>query len=239
MSSIPPCPLVLLLLCLANHAKGDGLGLRQGQFDNKLMTTYLIDRFTGAFSLTWCAVKCYNDPKCGSFFYSKGDKVCQLHSVLFITPGDATSHHGFWYFKMTEARCPDNAGYVMHRSPVLCYKVHMEKQTYDQAKVTCQTEGATLLKVKDADISFHMFEFLRASSDVRETHFMIGADDLDVQGQYKWGDGDVATWTNWASTEPSSPTERCLAIAWFFYFKWNDIPCTELMSFICQIDSVI
>ncbi|XP_048247131.1 C-type lectin lectoxin-Lio3-like [Haliotis rufescens] len=238
MTSLLDCPLVLLLLCLANQAKGDGLAIRLPQFDNKLMTTYLINSYSDAFSLTWCAVKCYNALKCGSFFYNKGDKSCKLHSVLFITPGDAAAHPGSWYFQMTEARCPNDAGYVLHRSPVLCYKVHMEKQTYDQAKVTCQTEAATLLKVKDADISFHMFEFLRASSAVRETHYTIGADDFDVQGQYKWGDGDIATWTNWASTEPSSPTERCLALAWFFYFKWNDIPCTEHMSFICQIDGV-
>ncbi|XP_041367220.1 collectin-10-like isoform X2 [Gigantopelta aegis] len=131
--------------------------------------------------------------------------------------------------------CPYDKGYVVYRPLALCYKIHEDEVAQAQAKLTCQDEGGILAMVKDETTFNHLYDFLRASSTIRQKHFQIGADDIAVEGSLRWADGSPVTWTNWAQGEPSHDTERCTSMAWFYYFKWNDIPCSHPVGFLCQI----
>ena len=70
----------------------------------------------------------------------------------------------------------------------------------------------------------------------RQQHVSIGAS--EKSGSYRWQDGSDVTWFNWAQNEPSSSAEQCINMAWFFHFKWNDVPCAvdnaAKYNFLCQ-----
>ena len=75
-------------------------------FNNKLITSNsnVIDRKYSITSLTWCAVLCFSEDTCVSFFYLPDSDVCQMHSVLFVDVTDADDSPGTVYFQITEGQ---------------------------------------------------------------------------------------------------------------------------------------
>ena len=72
---------------------------------------------------------------------------------------------------------------------------------------------------------------LMSRNDI-SSHFWIGANDIDVEGVWKWsGEGTKLTYTNWASNQPDdllnplTSREDCVVV--YNNQKWHDIPCTS------------
>ena len=69
----------------------------------------------------------------------------------------------------------------------------------------------------------------------------MGANDQEVEGDWRWGDGSAVTAEMWRDGEPndSGNNEDCAAvIVSESVVKMNDYPCAVSFSlnFICQID---
>nr|AJA37874.1 C-type lectin [Littorina littorea] len=190
-------------------------------------------------SSSQCAAECLTMERCSSFFYHRGDGLCLMHSVLFLGKDEASLKNGTTYWQLTQDDCPSGEGFVLYRALGLCYKYHDQLVYWDTAESTCNAAGTSLLKVDTPDKFRHMYLFLRGSTATRFKHVSIGAS--EKTGSALWRDGSTVTWFNWADNEPSSPTEQCVNMGWFFYFKWNDVPCSSggasaQYNFICQKD---
>ncbi|KAL8564379.1 hypothetical protein ACOMHN_057401 [Nucella lapillus] len=132
--------------------------------------------------------------------------------------------------------CPSQQGFILYRPLALCYKYYGQQVFWTDANATCNAAGTSLIKVSSQDISKHLYQFLRGSLATRSHHICIGVS--RETGSYQWSDGSEVTWFNWAQNEPSGGEEKCVTMAWFYYFLWNDIPCasnpTAKYNFVCQ-----
>ena len=69
----------------------------------------------------------------------------------------------------------------------------------------------------------------------------LGLNDREREGQYKWADGSKAIEEEfrWLPGEPanSPPGEDCVEMyTRTNQFLWNDVPCSDELSFVCQVD---
>ncbi|XP_076439555.1 uncharacterized protein LOC143279399 [Babylonia areolata] len=182
---------------------------------------------------TECALACVDLETCSSFFHDQRGQQCLMHSIVFPGPEEASALPGTTYWVISQADCPTTEGYVLYRPLALCYKYYSVPSFWDQAESTCNSTGTSLVKVNDQAVSTHLYQFLRGSNVTRSQHVCIGA---SVQtGSFLWRDGSDVTYFNWASGEPSGGSEQCVTMAWFYWFKWNDVPCSSnSYNFLCQ-----
>ena len=107
----------------------------------------------------------------------------------------------------------------------------------------CHSVGMELTEVLNEDEARAMGEVIaEEESDSDDEFYWIGANDLGVQGTYRWAlTGRPVLYSQWAAGEPNhargengqQPAERCVAVAMDKY-EWNDFQCTQQKSFICQ-----
>ena len=50
-----------------------------------------------------------------------------------------------------------------------------------------------------------------------------------------WTDGSVVNYKNWGSGLPNNAEHLCVRMEKANSYKWNDMSCTALFSYICQI----
>ena len=78
------------------------------------------------------------------------------------------------------------------------YVYHTDTKTYSDAKADCESSGSTLVSVLcDKENAFLMDTFWNVSM------FWIGANDIDVEGNWAWEDGQPWSYTNWDGSEPN------------------------------------
>ncbi|VDI76157.1 Hypothetical predicted protein [Mytilus galloprovincialis] len=111
------------------------------------------------------------------------------------------------------------------------------------ASSECQKSSATLLRIPNLDTNLYISQYLKdvnAGDDVS-----IDGTDIVVRNDWKYSDGSLVTYINWAPGEPSSLMcggcdERCLAlqnkILFFIYFEGvNNKMCGDARPYICQL----
>lgn len=82
------------------------LFVRLRSFDGYLHKTYNLTALSPVKSRVACASTCMKDLECGSFFFlTKPQKMCQTHSVLFLTTNEATPTPSATYYQMTQGKC--------------------------------------------------------------------------------------------------------------------------------------
>mmetsp|Transcript_35700 Transcript_35700/g.84947 ORF Transcript_35700/g.84947 Transcript_35700/m.84947 type:complete len:84 (-) Transcript_35700:171-422(-) len=65
--------------------------------------------------------------------------------------------------------------------------------------------------------------------------FWFGLSDSVSEGQFRWRDGSLATFTNWAPNEPNSAgNEDCGQVYGDDPFLWNDQPCVTSTPYMCS-----
>ena len=71
----------------------------------------------------------------------------------------------------------------------------------------------------------------------------IGADDLETQGTWVWGDGTDFDFEHWKTGQPDNHAgqEHCLNM-WktteVIGDKWNDVICSRPNPFMCKMPAV-
>ncbi|XP_025095183.1 aggrecan core protein-like isoform X2 [Pomacea canaliculata] len=211
---------------------------RKYYMDDKIITdpSTVVGSLYDVNSLLRCAMRCMTQEQCHTFFFVSQESFCQLHSVLFLGADEGTTKISSTYWQLTQEACPYSQGFILYRPLGLCYQYHFQKEHWATANATCSNQGTMLLKVDTESKFQHMYAFLRNSSATRLEHVSVGAS--RVSGTWRWQDGTDVTWFRWGSGEPSSSTEQCLTMAWFYFFQWNDVPCdvdpNAFYNFICQ-----
>ncbi|XP_024286595.1 macrophage mannose receptor 1 [Oncorhynchus tshawytscha] len=114
-----------------------------------------------------------------------------------------------------------------------CYKPYGDKKTWHAARGECRKLGADLVSIQSMTEQSWLESYLyMATNDV-----WIGLNDMGFSGLFSWSDNHWVTFTYWAPGEPNNHqgfNEDCVEM---FYQtgRWNDVPCTELNTYICKM----
>ncbi|XP_070539238.1 alpha-N-acetylgalactosamine-specific lectin-like [Ptychodera flava] len=124
--------------------------------------------------------------------------------------------------------CP--SGWIKFKKS--CYHgIASPMYTYQEAKQVCEGLRSTLAVVNDAEENLFLKRYT-----LNQFHFWIGLDDIDSEGNYVWADGSSLTYSNWNSAQPDNygNNEDCVHLISNADGKWNDLPCSNRISFICE-----
>ncbi|XP_072017477.1 C-type lectin mannose-binding isoform-like [Amphiura filiformis] len=111
-----------------------------------------------------------------------------------------------------------------------CYYVNNQvAYTYEQARVNCLNEYATLTSVLSTEEqAFH--------KELIATYYVelwIGLNDIETGDTWIWEDGSNYSFSAWNPGEPNGgDTENCTHL--FPSGTWNDKPCTATIGYICK-----
>ncbi|XP_038845355.1 macrophage mannose receptor 1 [Salvelinus namaycush] len=135
-----------------------------------------------------------------------------------------------YQFADQELRC---SGPDWYEFGDFCYKPYGDKKTWHAARGECRKLGADLVSIQSMTEQSWLESYLyMATNDV-----WIGLNDVGFSGLFSWSDNHWVTFTYWAPGEPNNHqgfNEDCVEM---FYQtgRWNDVPCTELNTYICKM----
>lgn len=77
------------------------------------------------------------------------------------------------------------------------------------------------------------------SSELRHCDFWIGANDQEVEGQWRWAaTRNLLSYTHWNHNEPNNGNgdEHCAVMLWVFNWVWNDARCKyDRACYVCEM----
>jgi len=113
---------------------------------------------------------------------------------------------------------------------------HSEKVDYAGAKAACAAAHTFLVRPKDQQVMNRLQNFLKDKT-ITDYHVWIGLDDIDIEGTFKWNDGDVLTWSKWSGDNPDNyrNMEDCATVVPLYNYRWNDARCGHKYEFVCQL----
>ncbi|MFK0730324.1 MAG: Calx-beta domain-containing protein [Gloeotrichia echinulata GP01] len=105
-------------------------------------------------------------------------------------------------------------------------------KTWENAQAEAQSLGGNLVTINDA-----AEETWLKSTFGSNQQFWIGFTDKDVEGQFKWVNGEATTYTNWAPGEPNNRggNENYAVMNWGSTGKWNDLPSTVVRRGLIEV----
>ena len=119
-----------------------------------------------------------------------------------------------------------------------CYYWSTARKTWDESELFCKSRNGHLAAV--TSLKIHNFLFKKVDKNDRETWLWIGGSDRGQERKWKWTDGSVWNFTNWADQPYKQPSngrrQDCLQIYHHTYAKngWNDQQCSFHFLFICS-----
>jgi len=110
-----------------------------------------------------------------------------------------------------------------------------DEQTWNDARVACQTRGYDLVVIEDAAENDFVFSQARDLGIGSFQGWWIGLSDAATEGEYVWVDGTVATYFHWASGEPDGVDDCVRQMAPLSLARaWADIACGQRAGFVCE-----
>ncbi|KAL3888072.1 hypothetical protein ACJMK2_000454 [Sinanodonta woodiana] len=171
-----------------------------------------------------CAILCDRDPSCKSFFhFSSLEKCLASSSFKRGLPTDKAGQQGWIYFTKKQ-HCGE--GYIFNQSLGLCYKLYSISQSFNNAMITCEKDGAKLMTIRNEA------EFRFIQNVTKGAITFIGLRAMGVNREWKWWNGQLASYITWNRNQPDNwnGLENCVVL----YTQYADVYCSSLGYFICQ-----
>ncbi|KAL3888468.1 hypothetical protein ACJMK2_000835 [Sinanodonta woodiana] len=177
-----------------------------------------------------CAIRCNQDPSCQSYFHSPSLQICLgTQSYKRGLPSSKTIDQG-WQYYTKKQYC--DGDYIFNQTLGLCYKLHLEGKTFNDAMTACDAEGAKLLVLRN-DNELNFIYSVISSKVSAGTYIYIGIRAIGVNRVWKIFNGQNATYLPWQIGEPNNASgdQNCVIIV---TAKYADDPCGRLQPFVCQ-----
>src|SRR5690606_21526242 len=96
----------------------------------------------------------------------------------------------------------------------------------------CAERGLALARIESKGDSRALYDAARRISKLA---WWIGYSDLEVEGDFRWTDGDAGSFSFWDKRQPNNRgcNEDCVALRDGRRGKWQDMPCHFHRPFIC------
>ncbi|KAA0703915.1 Collectin-12 Collectin-3 [Triplophysa tibetana] len=115
-------------------------------------------------------------------------------------------------------------GWIYYQSSF--YLISSEKKTWSESRRNCRERGADLTIINNKEEQ----DFVKKHSCSEK--IWIGLTDSEVEGRWKWVDGNTPTSSFWGSAEPNGQgRENCVLTD---SSVWADFPCNEAFKWICE-----
>ncbi|KAK9976469.1 hypothetical protein ABG768_021674 [Culter alburnus] len=124
----------------------------------------------------------------------------------------------------------EKVGWTRYKSSY--YYVSSEVKSWTESRRYCTDRGADLIIInnKEEQMSETNFDFVQRISDGAQV--WIGLTDSDVEGTWKWVDGNTLTSGFWDPREPNGDREENCALN--YSPGWADYPCDDTHYWICM-----
>ena len=101
-----------------------------------------------------------------------------------------------------------------------------------EAQEDCQDHGGELAWVDDIDQNFALWSWAKPTF---AQQWLLGLNDLDTEGDYRWADGAVPAFFTWYKSEPNNfQDEDCGELSGQRDANWNDIDCATARPYLCR-----
>jgi len=141
-------------------------------------------------------------------------------------------------------KCVEACGDDWEKNGDHCYFWGTDKKNWTEAEDFCQREGGHLASVTSNATRDFVLEGMNRTG---QNNSYIGGNDIEQEGTWKWTDCSPWGTTFWAvPKEPNGQgRENCLQqiLKWTYNganglkgydHKWNDMPCSDKMGFVCS-----
>ncbi|XP_062987740.1 mannose-binding protein C-like [Elgaria multicarinata webbii] len=106
------------------------------------------------------------------------------------------------------------------------------KGTYDFAKLSCVQKSGMLASPRNAAENRGVQQIV----GLHKKHAVLGINDKEKEGTYKYPNGETIGFTNWNEGEPNNLSqEDCVEI--FENGLWNDVACSTEYLIVCEYES--
>ena len=119
------------------------------------------------------------------------------------------------------------------------YFVHVGGKSYAEAVDYCHSKKLKLVEPKSSKANKDI-QLLAKSIATQGYGVWIGIDDKSIEGKFTYAsDGESVKFTNWNRGQPDNAggNEDCAHLWKGHGFRWNDVPCSARMSFVCESQS--
>ena len=114
---------------------------------------------------------------------------------------------------------------------------YSDKLTFDQAQAACKADGLTLAMPDTQAKQERLTAYLNTQT-LDKKQIWIGLTDTLKEANFMWLDGREVSWSFWGNDKPNNggngPEEDCGTLVSKNSFVWNDRPCSDTNSFVCE-----
>ncbi|MBN2528987.1 MAG: trypsin-like peptidase domain-containing protein [Deltaproteobacteria bacterium] len=105
-------------------------------------------------------------------------------------------------------------------------------RSWTDANADCANRGGHLVTIEDAAENSLVNDIMQAQGTSR---VWLGYTDEGHEGEWRWVTGEPAAYTNWNSSEPNNAggNEHYAEMS-LYSARWNDLPNTWTMPYICE-----
>lgn len=109
-----------------------------------------------------------------------------------------------------------------------CYLWVAQLASWVDAQAACLEWGGAFARIDSAEEDQLLARHMTSDS-------WVGANDRNTEGAFRWADGTVLLFTNWADGQPNNTAglEDCVAKL-AQNERWNDEPCVNLNAYFCE-----
>ncbi|XP_070546619.1 uncharacterized protein [Ptychodera flava] len=119
----------------------------------------------------------------------------------------------------------------------MCYTFGDTPMNANHSELQCLRAGAEPIKITDRFIQAYIVRYI-THHGYTFNDFWIGLSDIAEEGVYRWYDDSIASYYHWVDGEPTNePESDCVKLDFGNDHKWNDEPCSDKYSYICQFES--
>ncbi|XP_026129646.1 ladderlectin [Carassius auratus] len=115
-----------------------------------------------------------------------------------------------------------------------CFKYFADLKQWAEAEKQCIDLGGNLASVS-SQLTNSFLKTLVKKNSKGNTRTWIGAHDATKDFVWFWSDGSKFEFSDWHTGEPNNygGSEKCVEMGYGGENRWNDAPCSTLLSFIC------
>ena len=101
------------------------------------------------------------------------------------------------------------------------------------AEAECVAQGGHLASVHGKDENAWLWQ---TASQIAAGSWWLGLNDVAHEGTFVWSDGTPIDYVQWGGGEPNNAgNEDCVHLADWTGGQWNDLPCGNVLPYICRI----
>ncbi|XP_059205976.1 lactose-binding lectin l-2-like [Centropristis striata] len=115
-----------------------------------------------------------------------------------------------------------------------CYKYVATDMSWADAELHCLSQRANLVSIHSQGEQ-NFVKSLTENFDPAKGYTWIGLTDIHKEGRWMWSEGCVVKYVFWNTGQPDNGggEEHCGHINHGADLKWNDIPCSRTLPFVC------